>query len=481
MHYSLPKSQRSSRSIFSKYERTHNSSEATRLKTMGTTTVFTFFILASLLLGLTQCLPGPMFRSEAEASDIKVIAEGGTNPEIKVLGERTKPEIKVIRTPEDSQLPQPPKPTEKELLSLKGEENDMLLRKVPFKPVHKDLQDVSETTAEGLTQVKPPKIDATPRLDYFEVYRPPQIEPPAHGRYPIEYKDGKTKAADFDPTQAQGQYVFNYLIKTQIDNQIRGVDENDKAILRSLLSRTSNLYGFGEKDNAPKLVESAISKVASFLRISPTPSSIMKEAIEQFKRVDFKISLRRELWTLITFHAFHSPEAEVDLIVLYRTEEFRTIMMDFISELTKFETKEKGLAWPIHEEILKIEHKEIQYLAPSYHNFMRFHSYLLKRTHNELMERLDRDVLISQLEKHQIHPDATEVLKSLHSNWREVDIVEEQVKKLAMETRAKVDHLDPKEDAVELQGAMNILLHLRAFGSEELKTMIEDSFKSTMA
>ncbi|EGG01980.1 uncharacterized protein MELLADRAFT_110566 [Melampsora larici-populina 98AG31] len=471
----------SSRSIFAKYEQTHNLSKATRSKTMGTTTLFTFFILASCLLGLIECLPAPMIGPEVEASGMKVLGEA-TKPEIKVIGEGTKPNIKVMDVGKKPVMPQPPKPSEKELLSLEAEEKDVLLPKVPFK---NDLRDASDPMKEGLTKGKLPKTDATPPVDYFEVYRPPLIEPPKHGRYPIEYKDDMMKATDFNPTKAQGQFVFNYLIKNQIENQIKEVDQKDKLVLQSLLSKTSELHGFGERDNELTLFQSMMSKSKSYFKsFSPNPTSLslMKDTIQEFQRVDYKISLREDLWMLITFHAFHSSEAEDHLIGLYQTKEFRKVMIEFISKLTKFDTKENGLAWPIHEEILKIENKAIYQLrnTPSYHNFMRFHSYLLKRSHNELMELLDRDVLISQLKNHNIHTDARRILEDFHPNWQESESNEEEAAKLAMNLKEKVDKLDPKENEVELQGAMNILLHLRAFGSDELKTMIENAFKPTI-
>ncbi|KAH9812600.1 hypothetical protein DFH28DRAFT_405400 [Melampsora americana] len=476
MNHSLPKARRykSSQSAFSKYERIHIQSKATRSKTMRISSLFTFFVLSSCFLGLIQCLPSLMVRPEVEASEIKLIAEG-TKPEIKLIDEGKKPEIKLIDEGKKPVMPEPPKPTEKELLSLEAEKEDLLLKKVPFKYY------VSDTTKDGLQKAEHLKIDEPPRVDYFEVYRPPQIDPPEHGRYQIEYKDDMQKALDFAPERAQGQYIFDGLIKNQIEKQIRdkSISRSDQNLLKILVSRTSHLYGFSEPE--PTFFE-RITNGLSFHKTEPsTPLSLMKETVKEFKRVNYKISLRQELWTLIIFHSFHSNEVENELIRLYRTDEFRKVMIEFIYKLTNFEKKENGLSWPIHEEILKIEQNEMFQLknVPSYHNFIKFHSYLLKRTHNELMELLDREVLISQLENHQIHSDATQVLKGLRSNWRELESNEETARQLAIKIKGKIDESDSKLDAIELQGGMNVLLHLRAFGSDKLKRMIEDFFEIT--
>lgn len=99
------------------------------------------------------------------------------------------------------------------------------------------------------------------------------------------------------------------------------------------------------------------------------------------------------------------------------------------------------------------------------------------------MELLDRDVLMSQLHTHEPNSKLKTGLERLSPDWRykkDTDALKlakegiEEVKKLFAQQPAGLGQKFGDQKAEKLQGALNVLIHLRAYGDEEVKQLITD-------
>lgn len=190
-----------------------------------------------------------------------------------------------------------------------------------------------------------------------------------------------------DVKKARREYVFAHVIANQIDHNLertRRIRNKHKASIRQILQETNRLYETNMLNTyRPSVVERLVmfckSLIASLFP-PPQPSSleILKKVEIHFRRVELPIMLRKELWALMLYHAFHHNDASIYLVGLYRQGAFRKILIEYMFELYDFQNRSNGFAWPMHRYILEEVLTEVDQVSIEYRDFWRYHLYLLK-------------------------------------------------------------------------------------------------------
>ncbi|KAG0145479.1 hypothetical protein CROQUDRAFT_107752 [Cronartium quercuum f. sp. fusiforme G11] len=326
------------------------------------------------------------------------------------------------------------------------------------------------------------------------IYIPPIEETPKYGI------DPSTKEPRTEPEKGRREDLFRFVIRPRLQRHLKKIVKGDllEAIQKAILD-TTRLY----PPPVPKIF--FIKRYFNIARswYAPSALEIFKNIRVLFSRSDVSMGMRQELWTFLMFHAFHSSDTENYLISLYRKDEFRQALIRHLKEFYGFDRKVNGLAWPMHKEVL-IE--SIEQTPEKNNMFFDYHRYLLARelnvlasiyepdgsnaddglkyllvNKNELMELLDRDVLISQLQEINFDPNLVSRLRAFPPNWHHGSIAD--MVKLFQDTLVKVESLIKNmpeekqkllnkvatEESKELQAAVNILLHLYAYKSQRFE------------
>lgn len=239
------------------------------------------------------------------------------------------------------------------------------------------------------TQLKNPQVSTNISPEDF-TYRY------AHRYIHFRPKNPTRAQAGFEANKAQREYIFTYLISPQLHKLLRQLPEKkDQDLITKILEDTSRLAKITlpqhEASGSAKtgIIANIFSLLPSRHKTPPLPSfpsayKIMSTTKNLFEKLKDKklIGVRRELWTLILYHAFHDTNAESDLIQIYRDSDFRQTLIEYMLKADQGDLNPQYFSWPFHRHVLAQGYKDNHETQPAYHNFFTYHSYLLRRELN---------------------------------------------------------------------------------------------------
>ncbi|KAG0145475.1 hypothetical protein CROQUDRAFT_565505 [Cronartium quercuum f. sp. fusiforme G11] len=430
--------------------------------------VKTITTLCCFLILITNSIASPMelTRSFRGSDEIEELKPAGT------VASKVKEDSQSIKMPEIEKDPSPYQKWERQW----AERLESVYSTIEAEQLEKADEVKPEVNVESdlLLAMLPFQPNFSPDL-WEAIYIPPIEELPKRGRYPLKRKPWlNLKLAGRD-------YVFRFFISNQLQNKLKDIVKGSPLEpIQKALQDTTRLYP--PLDPEMGFIERYLNIARSWF--APPALKIFQSIELLFRMSNVSTVIRQELWTFMMYHAFHSSTTEKYLISLYRTNEFRQALIGYMKDLYGFDQKLNGLAWPMHKEVWEQQLNEVNQVSCEYHNFFMYHNYLLKLNRNELMELLDRDVLISQLLKNAPQLHLVTDLQTLPQNWRYqndkvvldlVDKSQSRVRDALQNMPGKEEHLSSEvvlEKEKELQAALNVLLHLRAYGGQQVKDRI---------